>query len=232
MEDISMKNVKVYLDRLLVAQNGRPMTKTGHILDRKSMYLLTLTLFSPGANSNKKLVTVKSFKEIENNVEIDFKGTNITTNKPYSLDDRFAIIGKIDEEAEITATLQYAENESIGFSFLKNVFGKLFGNIDDLLGSLSVNGMLTLFKSKLIEHAKEIPKMLEEDGDKLIYEIGYGALPLFEDEEAGDMIKLAAAREIRRNLSYTTVEGVQRDNDILIIPQGDNGHLKLKIRIT
>lgn len=227
-----MKSVKVFLDKLMVSRNGRPVTKAGHILNRKSIYLLTLTFFSPGANSNKKLVTVKTFKEIENNTEIDFRGINVTTNKPYSLDDRFVFIGKMDEEAEITATLQYAENESIGFSFLKNVFGKLFGNIDDLLGSLSVSGMLTLFKSKLIEHAKEIPKMLEQEGDKLVYEIGYGALPLFEDEDAGDTIRLSAAKEIKRSLMYTTVDGVQRESNVLVVPQGDNGHLKLKVRVT
>ena len=227
-----MKNISVKLDSLNVSNNGKPKTKEGVVLDRKSSYLLTLTLFSPGANKDKAIVTVKGINDIQK--RIDFMGLNETTQKPYTLEDRSVLTGKINGEAEITATLHYVEYESIVLTAMKNFFKELVGSLDldSLIGALSMTGMVSLVKSKLIDVAKTLPKMLKGERGEHLYEVGYGTLSIAENVEPLPDIGLEVVKEVVRDISYMRIDKTIRLEDVIVVPKGDNGLLKLDIKIT
>jgi hypothetical protein len=209
-----MTKINVYVDYLNVEHNGKPEEVNPRFLDRDNSYLVQVSLYSPGCNSNKSVDRAISFKEMDR--DIDFT--------PFALEEKHVLSAQVGKRVEINASIYYLEPEPFVVAFLRQTTGKFASLLFDYLAKLDVTKIAAMPAQILPTAYGILKKGLERQ--ESWYEIGTGKLDAM--EEGVNTIPLASAG-VKRNIQYWDANNKRQRREVRIVPTGPNGFLRLII---
>ena len=209
-----MTKINVYVDYLKVEHNGKPEGVNPRFLDRDSSYLVQVSLYSPGCNSNKSVDGAVSFVEMDR--DIDFT--------PFALEEKHVLSAQVGKRIEINASVYYLEPEPFVVAFLRQTTGKFASLLFDYLAKLDVTKIAAM-PAQILPTAYGILKKGIERQESW-YEIGKGTQDAIEEGE--NTIPLAS-EGIKRNIQYWDANNRRQRREVRIVPKGPNGFLRLII---
>ena len=211
-----MPKVNLFADSLRVVHNGKPEDIDKKYIQRKSSYILKVSLYSPGYNSNKNVEGAISFLDIGKG-EVDFSSS-------FGLEDIHLLTCSFGRRLELRASLTYVEYEDFLAAVLRSVTERLAGKFIDYAKKLDLHRIAVIPAEILPVFIDVIKNGVERKSN--MYEIVAGKLASL--EMGIQEVVLSVDEEVRRTLVFWKPG---RDDygreEVVLIPRGPNGGLKL-----
>ena len=211
-----MPKVNLFADSLRVVHNGKPEDIDKKYIQRKSSYILKVSLYSPGYNSNKNVEGAISFLDIGKG-EVDFSSS-------FGLEDIHLLTCSFGRRLELRASLTYVEYEDFLAAVLRSVTERLAGKFIDYAKKLDLHRIAVIPAEILPVFIDVIKNGVERKSN--MYEIGSGKLTSL--EMGGQEVALSVDKEVKRALVFWKPG---RDDygreEVVLVPRGPNGGLKL-----
>jgi hypothetical protein len=213
-----MAKVNVFAESLRVVHNGRPEDIDRKYIQRKNSYIVKVSLYSPGYNSNKNIEGAISFLDIGQG-EVDF-------GSAFGLEDIHLLTGSFGRRVELKASVYYVEYEDFLVAVLRSVVERLAGKFIDYVKKLDLKRIAVIPAEILPVFIDVIKNGVERkssmygigSGKRAGLEIGIQDIDLFVDEE------------VRRTLVFWRPGRDDYDREeVVVVPRGPNGRLKLLI---
>ncbi|MDH4272982.1 MAG: hypothetical protein OEW18_13500 [Candidatus Aminicenantes bacterium] len=211
-----MPKVNLFADSLRVVHNGKPEDIDKKYIQRKSSYILKVSLYSPGYNSNKNVEGAISFLDIGKG-EVDFSSS-------FGLEDIHLLTCSFGRRLELRASLTYVEYEDFLAAVLRSVTERLAGKFIDYAKKLDLHRIAVIPAEILPVFIDVIKNGVERKSN--MYEIGSGKLTSL--EMGVQEVALSVDKEVKRALVFWKPG---RDDygreEVVLVPRGPNGGLKL-----
>jgi hypothetical protein len=211
-----MPKVNLFADSVRVVHNGKPEAINKKYIQRKSSYILKVSVYSPGYNSNKSVEGAISFLDIGDGA-VDF-------NAAFGLEDIHLLTCSFGRRIELRAHVYYVEYEDFLAAVLRSVAERLAGKFIDYAKRLDLKRIAAIPAEILPVFVDVINKGVEKKSS--MYEIGAGKSASL--EMGIKEIGLSIDEEVRRNLVFWKPG---RDDygreEVVLVPRGPNGELRL-----
>jgi hypothetical protein len=211
-----MPKVNLFADSLRVVHNGKPEDIDKKYIQRKNSYILKVSVYSPGFNSNKNVEGAISFLDIGNG-EVDFSSS-------FGLEDIHLLTCSFGKRLELRAHLYYVEYEDFLAAILRSVAERIAGKLVDYAKKLDLKRIAVIPVEILPVFVDVIKKGVERKSS--MYEIGAGKSASL--EMGIKEIGLSVDEEVRRKLVFWKPG---RDDygreEVVLVPCGPNGELRL-----
>jgi hypothetical protein len=211
-----MPKVNLFADSLRVVHNGKPEDINKKYIQRKSSYILKVSAYSPGYNSNKSVEGAISF--------LDIGGGEVDFNASFGLEDIHLLTCSFGRRLELRASLTYVEYEDFLAAVLRSVTERLAGKLVDYAKKLDLKRIAAIPVEILPVFIDVIKNGVERKSS--MYEIGAGESASL--EMGIKEIGLSMDDAVRRKLVFWKPE---RDDygreEVVLVPPGPNGELRL-----
>jgi hypothetical protein len=211
-----MPKVNLFAGSLRVLHNGKPEDIDKKYIERKRSYIVKVSLYSPGYNSNKNMEGAISFLDIGKG-KVDFSTS-------FGLEDIHLFTCTFGRRVELTAHIYYVEYEDFLAAVLRSVVERLAGKFIDYAKKLDLKKIAVIPAEILPVFVDVIKNGVERKAS--MYEIGSGKLTSL--EMGTQPIGLSVDTEVRRNLAFWRPD---RDDygreEVVLVPRGPNGELRL-----
>jgi hypothetical protein len=213
-----MPKVNLFADSLRVVHNGKPEDINKKYIQRKSSYILKVSVYSPGYNSNKSVEGAISFLDIGDGA-VDF-------NASFGLEDIHLLTCSFGRRIELRAHVYYVEYEDFLAAVLRSVVERLAGKFIEYAKKLDLKRIAVIPAEILPVFIEVIKKGVERKSN--MYEIGAGKSAGL--EMGIQEMDLSVDDEVRRKLVFWKPG---RDDygreEVVLVPPGPNGGLKLLV---
>ncbi len=211
-----MPKVNLFADGLRVVHNGKPEDINKKYIQRKSSYILKVSVYSPGYNSNKSVEGAISFLDIGDGA-VDF-------NASFGLEDIHLLTCSFGRRIELKAHVYYVEYEDFLAAILRSVAERLAGKFIEYAKKLDLKRIAVIPAEILPVFIEVIKNGVERKSS--MYEIGAGKSANL--EMGIKEIGLSVDDEVRRKLVFWKPG---RDDygreEVVLVPPGPNGELRL-----
>lgn len=213
-----MVKVNVFADSLRVVRTGKPGDIDKKYIERKSSFIVEVNLYSPGYNSNKVVEGAISFLDFDHGV-VDFSSS-------FGLEDIHLFTCGFGKRVELKAHVYYVEYEDFLAAVLRTVAERLAGKLIDYAKKLDLKRIAVVPAEILPVFIDVIKNGVERKAS--MYEIGSGRLNHL--EAGGHEIGLSVDKDVRRHLVFWRPgrDDFARE-EVVIVPRGPNGELKLTV---
>jgi hypothetical protein len=213
-----MPKVNLFADSLQVLYNGKPEDIDKKYIERKKSYILKVSLYSPGYNSNKNMEGAISLLDIGKG-KVDFSSS-------FGLEDIHLFTCTLGRRVELKAHIYYVEYEDFLAAVLRSVVERLAGKFIEYAKKLDLKKIAVIPTEILPVFIDVIKKGVERKAN--MYEIGSGQRTSL--EMGIQPVGLSVDTEVRRNLAFWRPD---RDDygreEVVLVPRGPNGELKLLV---
>ena len=213
-----MPKVNLFADSLHVIHTGSPEDIDKKYISRKSSYILKVGVYSPGYNSNKNVEGAVSF--------LDFDKGAVDFSSSFGLEDIHLLTCSFGKRVELTAEVFYVEYEDFLAAVLRSVAEQLAGKLIAYAKKLDLKRIAAIPAEILPVFIDVIQKGVERKSS--MYGIGSGKLDRF---EMGLLeIGLSLDKDVKRNLVFWRPgrDDYARE-EVVVVPRGPNGNLKLTV---
>jgi hypothetical protein len=214
----AVPKVNLFAESLRVVHSGKPEDIDKKYVQRKSSYILKVALYSPGFNGNKAVEGALSFLDIGRG-EVDFRSS-------FGLEDIHLLTCSFGRRLELKTHLYYVEYEDFLAAVLRSVAERLAGKFIDYAKKLDLHKIAVIPAEILPVFVDVIKKGAERKSS--MYEIGSGTLTSLEMGIRD--IALSVSEDVRRSLVFWKPG---RDDygreEVLLVPRGPNGEMKLLV---
>lgn len=211
-----MPKVNLFADSLRVLHNGKPEDIDKKYIERKKNYIVKVSLYSPGFNSNRNMEGAISFLDIGKG-KVDFSSS-------FGLEDIHLLTCSFGRRVEVEAHIYYVEYEDFLAAVLRSVVERLAGKFIEYAKKLDLKKIAVIPAEILPVFVDVIKKGVERKAN--MYEIGSGKLTRL--EMGIQAVDLSVDTEVRRTLVFWRPD---RDDyareEVVLVPCGPNGELKL-----
>jgi hypothetical protein len=211
-----MPKMNLFAESLRVVHNGKPEDINKKYIQRKSSYILKVSVYSPGYNSNKSVEGAISF--------LDIGGGEVDFNASFGLEDIHLLTCSFGRRLELRASLTYVEYEDFLAAVLRSVTERLAGKLVDYAKKLDLKRIAAIPAEILPVIVDVIKKGVERKSS--VYEIGSGKLTSL--EMGVQEVALSVDKEVKRALVFWKPG---RDDygreEVVLAPRGSNGELRL-----
>jgi len=213
-----MPKVNLFADSLRVLHNGKPEDIDKKYIERKKSFIVKVGLYSPGYNNNKNMEGAISFLDIDRG-EVDFSSS-------FGLEDIHLFTCNFGRRVELKTHLYYVEYEDFLAAVLRSVVERLAGKFIEYAKKLDLKRIAVIPAEILPVFIEVIKNGVERKSN--MYEIGSGKLTRL--EMGIHEIDLSVDEEVRRTLAFWTPErGDYAREEVVLVPRGPNGQLKLLV---
>lgn len=213
-----MPKVNLFAESLRVVHNGKPEDIDKKYVQRRNSYILKVTLYSPGYNSNRAVEGAVSFHDIGQG-GVDFRSS-------FGLEDIHLLTCSFGRRLELRACLYYVEYEDFLAAVLRSVAERLAGKFIDYAKKLDLHRIAVIPAEILPVFIDVIKNGAERKSG--MYGIGSGTSTSL--EMGIREIALSVDEDVRRALVFWKPG---RDDygreEVLLVPRGPNGGLKLLV---
>jgi hypothetical protein len=211
-----MPKVNLFADSLHILHNGKPEDIDKKFIKRNKNYIITVAVFSPGYNNNKRIEGGISFLDIDHG-DISFRST-------FALEDIHLLTCSYGSRVELTAHIFYVEYEDFLTAVLRSVAERLAGKFVDYAKKLELQKIARIPAEILPVFVDVIKKGFSRKSN--MYEIGSSLSDSLEN--GTNELDLSVEKEVRRTLAFWTPDrGDYTREEVVLVPRGPNGQLKL-----
>ena len=213
-----MPKVNLFADSLRVLHNGKPEDIDKKYIKRKKSFIVKVGLYSPGYNNNKNMEGAISFLDIDKG-EVDFSSS-------FGLEDIHLFTCNFGRRVELKTHIYYVEYEDFLAAVLRSVVERLAGKFIEYAKKLDLKRIAVIPAEILPVFIEVIKNGVERKSN--MYEIGSGKLTRL--EMGMHEMDLSVDEEVRRTLAFWTPErGDYAREEVVLVPSGPNGQLKLLV---
>jgi len=213
-----MPKVNLFADSLRVLHNGKPEDIDKKYIKRKKSFIVKVGLYSPGYNNNKNMEGAISFLDIDRG-EVDFSSS-------FGLEDIHLFTCNFGRRVELKTHIYYVEYEDFLAAVLRSVVERLAGKFIEYAKKLDLKRIAVIPAEILPVFIDVIKNGVERKSN--MYEIGSGKLIRL--EMGMHEMDLSVDEEVRRTLAFWTPErGDYAREEVVLVPRGPNGQLKLLV---
>jgi hypothetical protein len=213
-----MPKVNLFADSLHVFHNGKPEDIDKKFIKRNKNYIITVAVFSPGYDNNKRIEGGISFLNIEQG-DISFKSS-------FALEDIHLLTCTYGSRVELAAHIFYVEYEDFLTAVIRSVAERMAGKFIDYAKKLELQKIARIPAEILPVFVDVIKKGIKRKSN--MYEIGSSLTNRL--EQGINEMELSVEKEVKRTLAFWTPDrGDYAREEVVLVPRGPNGQLKLLV---